>query len=105
MASDFSAFRAHTPPPSSKPRTMTYPNLEVIISNLGSFSTAYNIVNISLVLLLMDGLYPLSESHKSLCASTMFAGTRCSICGPLPPFPLLSNSSHAHTVAAAPSQV
>lgn len=57
----------------SSPKTRF--SMDILLSCLGGFSTAYNIVNISLVLVLMDGIYPLSETHKSLCASTMFAGT------------------------------
>lgn len=67
---------------SPSPKTPPHPalSLDILISSLGSFSTAYNIVNISLVLVLMDGIYPLSETHKSLCSSTMFAGTYVRVC-------------------------
>ncbi len=62
---------AHDPPHPTKTLSQ---RKDIFVSCLGAYSTAYNIVNISLVLVVMDGLYPLGSPDESLCASTMFVG-------------------------------
>lgn len=47
---------------------------DVFVSGLGSFSTAYNIVNVSLAMVSMAEVYAQSEGSKSLSASSMFVG-------------------------------
>lgn len=46
----------------------------MFVSGLGSYSTAYNIVNISLAMVSMAEVYAQSERDKSLAASSMFVG-------------------------------
>lgn len=41
---------------------------------LSNFSTAYNIVSISLALTIMEGIYPTTLQDKSLCSSALIAG-------------------------------
>lgn len=44
------------------------------LSMLSNFSTAYNILSISLALQIMETMYSLSPEEKSLCSATLIAG-------------------------------